>query len=58
MSMCVDAKRTPDLGVLSDSRTLTGLTEDEQRDLVAFLESLTGKTPNADNGIDQVSARR
>jgi len=34
------------------------LTEDEQRDLVAFLESLTGNTPNADNGINQVSARR
>jgi len=34
------------------------LAEDEQRDLVAFLESLTGKTPNADDGFDQVSARR
>jgi cytochrome c peroxidase len=34
------------------------LTEDEQRDLVAFLESLTGRTPNADDGNDHVSARR
>ena len=34
------------------------LSEDEQRDLAAFLESLTGKTPNADNGVGHISARR
>lgn len=34
------------------------LTEDEQRDLAAFLGSLTGRMPNADNGIGHVSARR
>lgn len=34
------------------------LAEDEQRDLAAFLESLTGRMPNADNGIGHVSARR
>jgi len=34
------------------------LSEDEQRDLVAFLESLTGRTPNADNDPGRFSARR
>jgi cytochrome c peroxidase len=34
------------------------LTEDEQRDLVAFLESLTGRPPIAENGIESVSVRR
>ncbi|HEV2664774.1 MAG TPA: cytochrome c peroxidase [Blastocatellia bacterium] len=34
------------------------LAEDEQRDLVAFLESLTGRPPNADDGLVRISARR
>lgn len=34
------------------------LTEDEQKDLVAFLESLTGRAPNADNDAGRISARR
>jgi cytochrome c peroxidase len=34
------------------------LSEAEQRDLVAFLESLTGKIPNAENGVGVVSERR
>ena len=34
------------------------LGDDEQRDLVAFLESLTGKTPNADDNLERISARR
>jgi cytochrome c peroxidase len=34
------------------------LNEDEQRDLTAFLESLTGRMPNADNDLERVSARR
>jgi cytochrome c peroxidase len=29
------------------------LAEDEQRDLVAFLESLTGRTPNSDNDYER-----
>jgi cytochrome c peroxidase len=40
-----------DLGALS-------LSEDEQRDLAAFLESLTGRTPNGDNGVGHISAGR
>jgi cytochrome c peroxidase len=32
-----------------------GLAEDEQRDLVAFLESLTGKMPNTDHPLSEIS---
>lgn len=34
------------------------LTEDEQRDLVTFLETLTGRMPNAGNDLGRISARR
>src|SRR5262245_45735551 len=34
------------------------LAEDEQRDLVAFLESLTGRPLNADDGLVRISARK
>jgi cytochrome c peroxidase len=34
------------------------LSEDELRDLTAFLESLTGRTPNADNVVGHISASK